>query len=154
MKSVAQSIRFVSLLSLAALATFASSVAKAQTIEVGTLLRHGSQPQAVSNTQVTVSGPNFQVTYGQPVAVTQVVYPAVQPVVVAPAKVYERPRHHFLQRPHHSYYRPAVPVYYQKPVQYVPAAHYVPVQYVTPAPIVVKPAPIYQHRPHWDNNAW
>ena len=149
MKSQSKTLRLVSLLSVLALTALATTAVKAQSIEVGTQLRHVSYQ---NTPQVVVSGPNYQVTYGAPAPVTRVVYQTVTPVVHAPVRVYDGRYEH---RRHHQYNRHVAPVYYQQPVQYVPAPHYVPVNYVAPAPIIVKPAPIYHHhRPHWDNRGW
>ncbi len=151
MKSQSKTLRLVSLLSVLALTALASTAVKAQSIEVGTQLRHVSYHNQPTAPQVVVSGPNYQVSYGAPVPVTRVVYQNVRPVVYEPVRVYDGRYEH---RRHRQYNRHIAPVYYQHPVQYVPAPHYVPVQYVAPAPIIVKPAPIYHHRPHWDNKGW
>lgn len=156
MKSQSKTLRLIALATFVSGMSLVSGLASAQSIEVGVPI---GQTQYYPSAQVVVSGPNYQVTYGRPTpVVNQVVYQTVSPVVPAPVRVYD---HRYDQRRQHEYRAHSRPVYYAAPVQYVaapryaPAPHYVPVAYVAPAPVLVKPAPIYHQRTHTNHhNGW
>ena len=156
MKSQSKTLRLIALATFVSCLSAVSGLASAQSFPVGVPL---AQNHHYPTAQVVVSGPNYQIAYGRPApVVNQVVYQTVSPVVPAPVRVYD---HRYDQRRQHEYRAHSRPVYYAAPVQYVaapryaPAPHYVPVAYVAPAPVFVKPAPIYHQRTHTNHhNGW